>query len=120
MKQALSIKGLRKVYDGGKVALKGIDFSVVEGGFFGLLGPNGAGKSTLIGISCGLLTKTEGEVIIQGHNKDTILILMEILQKFMLALFRKNLTSVFLKRWRVFCSLKLGIMEYLEKKSPHK
>ncbi len=71
MKQALSIKGLNKTYDGGKVALKGIDFSVDEGGFFALLGPNGAGKSTLIGISCGLVTKTEGEVIIQGHNIDT-------------------------------------------------
>lgn len=71
MKQALSIKGLRKIYDGGKEALKGVDFGVEEGGFFALLGPNGAGKSTLIGISCGLVNKTEGSVIIQGHNIDT-------------------------------------------------
>lgn len=71
MEQALSINGLKKTYDGGKEALKGVDFSVEEGGFFGLLGPNGAGKSTLIGISCGLVTKTAGEVIIQGHNIDT-------------------------------------------------
>lgn len=71
MKQALNIKGLQKIYDGGKEALKGIDFNVEEGEFFALLGPNGAGKSTLIGISCGLITKTEGEVIIQGYNTDT-------------------------------------------------
>jgi ABC-2 type transport system ATP-binding protein len=70
MKQALSIKGLRKTYEGGKEALKGVDFSVEEGGFFALLGPNGAGKSTLIGISCGLVNKTQGEVIIQGCNID--------------------------------------------------
>ncbi len=71
MKQALSIKGLRKTYEGGKEALKGVDFTVPEGGFFALLGPNGAGKSTLIGISCGLVNKTSGEVIIQGHSIDT-------------------------------------------------
>ncbi len=70
MKEALSIKGLRKTYDGGKEALKGVDFTVPEGGFFALLGPNGAGKSTLIGISCGLVNKTEGEVVIQGYNID--------------------------------------------------
>lgn len=70
MKQALSIKGLQKVYDGGKEALKGIDFNVEEGEFFALLGPNGAGKSTLIGISCGLVTKTQGKVIIEGYDID--------------------------------------------------
>ncbi len=71
MKQALTIQGLKKIYDGGKEALKGVDFSVDEGGFFALLGPNGAGKSTLIGISCGLVNKTAGDVVIQGHNIDT-------------------------------------------------
>jgi ABC-2 type transport system ATP-binding protein len=71
MEQALIIKGLRKVYDGGKVALKGITLSVDQGEFFALLGPNGAGKSTLIGITCGLLTKTEGEVIVSSCNIDT-------------------------------------------------
>ena len=70
-KHAITIEGLKKTYDGGKVALKGVDFSVEEGEFFALLGPNGAGKSTLIGISCGLVKKTGGKVIIQGHNIDT-------------------------------------------------
>jgi ABC-2 type transport system ATP-binding protein len=68
MKHALEIKDLKKTYDGGKVALKGVDFAVEDGGFFGLLGPNGAGKSTLIGITCGLVNKTEGSVIVQGYN----------------------------------------------------
>jgi ABC-type uncharacterized transport system ATPase subunit len=40
---ALVIENLRKVYDNGVEALKGIDLTVREGDFFALLGPNGAG-----------------------------------------------------------------------------
>ena len=67
MKHALVVSGLKKTYDGGKVALQGIDLTVEEGDFFALLGPNGAGKSTLIGISCGLVNKTSGEEIGRAH-----------------------------------------------------
>ena len=42
---ALSIRNLKKTYNNGFVALKGIDLEVKEGDFFALLGPNGAGKS---------------------------------------------------------------------------
>lgn len=70
MKDAISIKSLKKTYDGGKQALKGVDFTVPDGDFFALLGPNGAGKSTLIGISCGLVNKTSGSVAIQGYDID--------------------------------------------------
>lgn len=73
MKQALSIKNLRKTYAGGKQALKGIDLDIEEGEFFALLGPNGAGKTTLISITCGLVQKSieEGKVLVQGHDIDT-------------------------------------------------
>ena len=47
---ALDIQQLRKTYQGGVEALKGIDLAVEEGDFYALLGPNGAGKSTTIGI----------------------------------------------------------------------
>jgi ABC-2 type transport system ATP-binding protein len=71
MKNALTIHGLKKTYDGGKVALKGVDLEVHPGEFFALLGPNGAGKSTLIGVTCGLIQKTEGKVVIHGNDIDT-------------------------------------------------
>ena len=71
MKYALSIEGLKKTYDGGKVALKGVDLLVEEGDFLALLGPNGAGKSTLIGIVSGLVMKSEGKVYVQGYDIDT-------------------------------------------------
>ncbi|MBB5188469.1 MULTISPECIES: ATP-binding cassette domain-containing protein [Zhongshania] len=67
---ALEIKGLRKVYDNGFEALKGIDLEVKEGDFYALLGPNGAGKSTTIGIVSSLVKKTAGEVRIFGHSID--------------------------------------------------
>jgi ABC-2 type transport system ATP-binding protein len=67
---AIKIKQLKKTYDGGFQALKGIDLTVPEGAIFGLLGPNGAGKSTIIGILCSLVNKTEGLVEICGHDID--------------------------------------------------
>lgn len=69
--QALSIKGLTKVYKNGVVALKGIDLNVNQGDFFALLGPNGAGKSTTIGIVASLINKTGGDVRVFGHRLDT-------------------------------------------------
>jgi ABC-2 type transport system ATP-binding protein len=70
MTSALSIRSLRKVYDNGLEALKGIDLDVAEGDFYGLLGPNGAGKSTAIGIICSLVRKTSGTISVFGVDID--------------------------------------------------
>lgn len=67
---ALRIEGLRKVYDDGFEALKGIDLTVPQGEFYAVLGPNGAGKSTMIGIVCSLVRKTAGKVWINGIDVD--------------------------------------------------
>lgn len=68
---ALKIEQLRKTYDGGVEALKGIDLNVETGNFFALLGPNGAGKSTAIGIISSLVNKSSGHVSVCGHDLDT-------------------------------------------------
>ncbi len=70
MTEALSIMGLKKSYDNGFEALKGIDLSVEQGDFFALLGPNGAGKSTTIGVICSLVVKSAGKVSIFGTDID--------------------------------------------------
>ncbi len=67
---AISIRDLRKTYQGGKVALDGVSLDIERGGIFGLLGPNGAGKSTLINIMAGLVTKSSGTVTIWGFDLD--------------------------------------------------
>jgi len=66
MTPALLVQDLRKTYDNGVVALKGVSLSVAPGDFFALLGPNGAGKSTLIGIVSSLVNKTSGDVRVFG------------------------------------------------------
>jgi ABC-2 type transport system ATP-binding protein len=65
---ALSLRNLRKTYNNGFEALKGIDLDVEAGDFFALLGPNGAGKSTAIGIICSLVNASSGTVSIFGHD----------------------------------------------------
>ncbi|HLU13440.1 ABC transporter ATP-binding protein [Arenimonas fontis] len=63
---ALEIRDLRKTYDNGVEALKGVSLTVQPGDFYALLGPNGAGKSTLIGIVSSLVNKTAGDVRVFG------------------------------------------------------
>ncbi|KAF1713762.1 ABC transporter [Pseudoxanthomonas sangjuensis] len=63
---ALAIRELRKTYDNGTAALKGVSLQVAPGDFFALLGPNGAGKSTLIGIVSSLVNKSSGDVAVFG------------------------------------------------------
>ncbi|MGH8540733.1 MAG: ABC transporter ATP-binding protein [Stenotrophobium sp.] len=64
---AIAISGVRKVY-GAVEALKGVDFEIRRGEFFGLLGPNGAGKSTLISIISGLVRASAGHISVLGHD----------------------------------------------------
>ncbi len=61
------IRGLRKVYPGGVVALEGLDLDI-PAGVFGLLGPNGSGKTTLMRILATLLEPTEGEAKVCGRD----------------------------------------------------
>ena len=63
---ALRIRDLRKTYDNGVQALRGVSLDVAPGDFYALLGPNGAGKSTLIGIVSSLVNKTSGDVSVFG------------------------------------------------------
>jgi ABC-2 type transport system ATP-binding protein len=67
MLPAINISQLHKQYQT-LHALRGVDFEVPKGCFFGLLGPNGAGKSTLINIMAGLVHATSGTVRIMDYD----------------------------------------------------
>ena len=68
MSPILSITDLRKAYDGGFEALKGVSLDIEEGEILALLGPNGAGKTTLISTVCGITRPTSGTVTVAGHD----------------------------------------------------
>ncbi|EBA06291.1 ABC transporter ATP-binding protein [Sagittula stellata] len=64
----VEIDGVKKRYDGGFEALKGVDLTIEEGEILALLGPNGAGKTTLISAICGITIPTDGTIRIGGHD----------------------------------------------------
>ena len=68
MPTILSIKDLRKAYDDGFEALKGVSLDIDEGEIIALLGPNGAGKTTLISTICGITMPTSGSVSVAGFD----------------------------------------------------
>ena len=68
MASILSVKNLKKSYDSGFQALKGVNLEIEEGEILALLGPNGAGKTTLISTICGISNPSEGSVSVGGHD----------------------------------------------------
>lgn len=65
MKPILECQGLTKKY-GNFFALSNLDLTLERGQIVGLLGPNGSGKTTLIKLANGLLTPTNGTIMING------------------------------------------------------
>ncbi len=63
---AIELERLRKEYDGGIVAVAGIDLAVEEGQVFAFLGPNGAGKTTTVRMLTTLLRPTSGRATVAG------------------------------------------------------
>lgn len=55
------MKGLSKVFPGGKEILKDVWLSFLPGAKIGIIGPNGAGKSTLLKIMAGIDKEYNGE-----------------------------------------------------------
>ncbi|EPJ84398.1 ABC transporter ATP-binding protein [Pseudomonas sp. CFII68] len=61
----LQVRGLRKRYNNGVEALRGVDLSVGPG-MYGLLGPNGAGKSSLMRTLATLQQPDAGSIHLDG------------------------------------------------------
>ena len=66
----LEINNLRKNFNNGTHALKGVSFKVKRGEFISILGPSGSGKTTLLRSINGLEPIESGEVIF-NNNKIT-------------------------------------------------
>ena len=64
---AIVSRGLTRRF-GSLVAVDNVSLTIPRGRIYGFLGPNGSGKSTTIRMLCGLLTPSEGEVTVLGHE----------------------------------------------------
>ena len=64
----LVVRGLRKAYGDGFVAVEEVSFTVERGQVVGLLGPNGAGKTTTLRVLMGLTMPTAGDALVFGHK----------------------------------------------------
>jgi branched-chain amino acid transport system ATP-binding protein len=53
---------------GGLLALKSVSVAVAPGELLGLIGPNGAGKSTLFNLIAGAFPPTEGQILFEGRE----------------------------------------------------
>ena len=63
----IEIKELTKIYNN-YIAVDKINFEIEKNKTLGLLGPNGCGKTTTIGMILGLVSPSEGKILIENKN----------------------------------------------------
>ncbi len=61
-----------KTYENGTRALKGVNIKLEAGEFAFLVGPSGSGKSTVIKLLTGEIAPTDGRVVVNGFNLESI------------------------------------------------
>ncbi|MFN8019374.1 MAG: ABC transporter ATP-binding protein [Acidimicrobiales bacterium] len=68
---ALRMEGVRKTYQVGDEEVVALDHATLEVGsdeIIALVGPSGSGKTTLCSIAGGILSATDGSVVVGGHD----------------------------------------------------
>jgi multiple sugar transport system ATP-binding protein len=69
---SVQLDRVRKVYEGGQVAVAGASFEVADRELLVLVGPSGCGKSTLLRMIAGLESITEGTLSIGGRRVNDV------------------------------------------------
>ena len=68
----IEFTNVKKSYDVGTKALRGVSFQIEDGEFCFLVGPSGSGKSTIIKLISGELKPTSGSVHVNGYSLERI------------------------------------------------
>jgi len=84
----IEVKEVTKSY-GDITPIENVNLQIEEGEFISIIGPSGSGKTTLLNVAAGLLTPTQGEVIINGIS------LYKLNQRERVVFRRKNFGFVF-------------------------
>jgi putative ABC transport system ATP-binding protein len=64
----VTLRGVRRVYSGGVVALRHVDLEIHRGELVAIVGPSGSGKSTLLHLIGTLDRPSGGKVVIDGFD----------------------------------------------------
>ncbi|XP_039428799.1 phospholipid-transporting ATPase ABCA3-like [Culex pipiens pallens] len=67
-KAGIQIKNLRKVFNGNKVAVQGLNLKMYEDQITVLLGHNGAGKTTTMSMLTGMFSPSSGTAYLNGYD----------------------------------------------------
>ena len=68
----LEVKNLEKKFNN-FTAVNSINFEIGDGQTLGLLGPNGCGKTTTIGMLLGLIKPTNGKILINNEDLESLI-----------------------------------------------
>jgi NitT/TauT family transport system ATP-binding protein len=68
----VEVRGVRKIFPDGVVALEHVDLSVADGEFVSIVGPSGCGKTTMLRVVNGLLPHSGGEIFVDGKSADAV------------------------------------------------
>jgi putative ABC transport system ATP-binding protein len=72
----IQVRGVEKSYGGAGgrrvEALRGVDLSIDEAGFYGIMGPSGSGKSTLLHLLAALDRPDRGSIEVAGQRVDAM------------------------------------------------
>ncbi len=64
----ITLRGVRREYPGGVVALNGVDLDIDRGELVAIIGPSGSGKTTMLNVMGTLDRPSDGQVVIDGFN----------------------------------------------------
>ena len=68
----IEFQNVKKTYDNGTKALRGVNLRIDDGEFVFLVGPSGSGKSTIIKLMTAELRPTSGSVQVNGFKVESI------------------------------------------------
>ena len=67
MSTVIQFKNIKKSY-GDKIVIKNLNLSIESGEFVTIIGSSGCGKTTALKMVNGLITPTEGDILVDGEN----------------------------------------------------